>query len=103
MTVASGKYLANVLAAKIGRNIIILADTFANDDYYLSAATNFPNMSPTTINDVLNGNLLTDELDSNMGNLNKFLSALNSVGPPANTADHTHYCSLSRSITTASR
>ena len=53
-------YTATALASKIGRSVKMLADAFADDDHYLNAAANFPNMPPATINDALNSNSLTD-------------------------------------------
>ena len=81
----------------------ILAETFADYDHYISAAENFPKMPLETIKDVLNGNWLADGLYSNMGYLNKWILALNFLGPPANYVDHKNYCSLSRSIAEVSR
>ena len=58
MIATEGNWLATTITSKIGRNVKILAKTFTNDDYYLSAATNFPNMPPATMNDELNRNWL---------------------------------------------
>ena len=71
MISVSGNYSDTTLVSKIGRNIKILADTFANDCYYLSESENFPRMPPETINDTLYGNWLTDRLGLSIGYLNK--------------------------------
>ena len=85
-----------MLTSKIGRNIKNFAKIFANDDHYLRADENFPNIPPENINDSLNGKLLTDGLDLEMVNLSKYTSALNFIGPPTNPADHTHQSILNR-------
>ena len=44
------------LAAKIGRKIKMIADTFTEDNHYLSTSTNFISAPPATINNKINGN-----------------------------------------------
>ena len=53
---ALGKYLATALTSKMGRNIRMLVENFAGDDYYLREAATFPRMIPESINDTLDGN-----------------------------------------------
>ena len=53
MIAVSGNYPATTLAVKIGRRIRIFADTFADDNHYLSVALNFPSMLLVTINNTL--------------------------------------------------
>ena len=54
MIATADNYSATALTAKIGRNIRMFTDTFTDNDHYLSAAANFPNMPPETIKDARN-------------------------------------------------
>ena len=56
MITAIGNYLATTLTSKIEMSIKMFADTFADEDHYLSASVNFPSIPLATINDILNGN-----------------------------------------------
>ena len=49
-------FSVNALSARICRDIKMLADIFANDYHYISAAVNFPTILTATINDALNCN-----------------------------------------------
>ena len=56
MIAAPGNYSATTLTENIDIKIKMFAETFADDDYYLSADVNFPNMLLETIKDTGNGN-----------------------------------------------
>ena len=62
----------------------MIANSFAEDDYFLSKSVNFITLTPETINDMLNYNYLTDGLDLNRGKFNQYLEALNFISPPEN-------------------
>ena len=54
MIVIEGNYAATVLASNIGRKIKMIANTFADEKNYLSAAKKFLSIPLSTMNDALN-------------------------------------------------
>ena len=49
MVVSAENIKSTAFITKICRNVKMSADAFAKDDYYLSAAVNFPTITPATI------------------------------------------------------
>ena len=84
MVASANQHPATALTAKTCRNINMLANSFAEYDYFLSKYVNFIILTPETINDMLNCNYLTDGLDLNMGKFNQYLETLNFLSPPEN-------------------
>ena len=56
MVSTAGNNTSSALTTKIGRNMKMLANDFANDDHYINLAANFPTIEPETIINMLNGN-----------------------------------------------
>ena len=54
---------------KIVRNMKMPSKTFDNDDHCISAAANFPTITPLTIIDMLKCSWLNEGLDKNMSSL----------------------------------
>ena len=88
------------LTTKIGRNMNIFTNTFANDDYWMRVAAKLPIITLATIIDTLDCSWLNEGIDENMDTLKKYLTALIFCEPPTNPVCHVHYFNMSRFLTT---
>ena len=103
MTATASQCSATALVAKLCRIINIFANTFDDDNHFLSAAVNFTNLLPGTINDVLNWNWLTYGLDLSIDESNQCLSAIDFLSPLENPEDLKDRRIMSSSVTVATR
>ena len=59
----------------------MLADTFVNDDHWISVDVHLPTITSATIIDTPNYSWLNEGLDENMGILNKYLTVIRFCAP----------------------